>query len=201
MVFRDIKEEAKKALVGNRLMYLFAIIVIMAITSLGSFLAGIGAIISPVLMGGLFILSLSLLEGKTFDFSNVFKLFKDLNHALKMIGVALLTMFIVMLGFLLLIIPGLIFAFQYSQALYVMVENPEIGIWDAMKESKRLMVGHKFELFVFNFSFILHMLLGIITFGLYYFYFIPYFQVSMHNYYKHLRGKNTTNETVEVEFN
>lgn len=188
MDFSQIKAEAKEAIVGNRMMLFLAILVEMLIVGMLSNF-GVGFLVQPILAGGIFILSKKLLESRTFDFNDLFACFKDLTHAAKLLGVSLLTGLIIIGGFILFIIPGIIFAYQYSQAIYVMVENPEMGVWDAMKESKRLMVGHKFEFFIFGLSFIGHILLILITLGIYYIFFAPYLQAAMTNYYLHLRGK------------
>jgi uncharacterized membrane protein len=203
MDFSTIKQETKEVLVGNRLMFLLAVLVVSAICAIATPIFGIGIIVYPVLMGGLYLLGILILKEKKFDFYKVVELFKDLNHALKVIGVYFLTALIVSVGMFLFIIPGIIFTYRYSQALFIIIDNPEMGIMDALTESQKLMHGHKFELFLFQLSFIGHILLGIITFGLYFFYVIPYIQIAMYNYYLHLSGKNDvvkSNETIlEIE--
>lgn len=204
MIFKEIKQEAKLALKGNRLMFFLAILAVVFISgALGALI--VGFLICPALFGGLYLLGKSLLEKQEFDFGKVFSLFKNLNHVLKLFGVALLSYLFIMLGLILLIIPGIILAYSYSQALYIMVENPEISITEALRRSKELMRGHKFEFFIFQLSFILHYLLGVITLFIYFIYFIPYYHLSMHNYYYHLTGQHNkktskSDDLVEVEF-
>lgn len=189
MDFRQIKNEAKGALVGNRFMMLLVFIVYdVILAALGG--TGIGFLVAPVFMAGYFLVNKILLKEKRVEFESLFNYFKDLDHAIKLLGVYLLYIVIVTAGTILLIIPGIIFAFQYSQAPYIMAEDPNIGVWDAMKKSKELMVGHKFELFVFYLSFIGHFILGAITFGIWLLYIIPYFQASQVNYYLHLSGQD-----------
>jgi uncharacterized membrane protein len=190
MNFRMIKDETKEALVGNRFVIFLMILVIGIVVSSLSSLGGLGIILSPITTAGMFLVCKHVMKQKKVELNLLFDPFKDINQAIKLIGVYLLTMIITALGMLLLIIPGIIFAFQYSQAINVMAENPEIGIWDAMKKSKEIMVGHKFELFVFGLSFIGHILLVIITIGIYAIYFIPYYQTAMVNYYLHITGQN-----------
>lgn len=195
MDFRLIKEESKTALTGNRLMYLIAILVIGVLTSVTI------AILGPILMFGLFLVSKDLLNKKELDFNRFIDPFRDLNHALKLIGISFLTALIVFGGTLLFIIPGIIFAYMYSQALFIMGDNPDLGIWEAMQESKRMMNGNKFNLFLFQLSFIGHILLVIITIGFYSLYFAPYMQVATHNYYIHLKAKDSPSDIIEdVEF-
>lgn len=191
MDFKLIKEQSKTALIGSRLMYLIAILVASIITA-GSF-----AILGPLLMFGLFLISIDLLNGKEFDYNRFLDPFRDLNHVFKMIGVYFLTAIIVAAGTILFIIPGIIFAYMYSQALYIIGENPELGIWEAMQESKRMMNGYKFNLFLFSLSFIGHFLLIIVTLGFYGFYFFPYQSVAFHNYYLHLKAIENSGRIIE----
>ncbi|WP_025725524.1 DUF975 family protein [Acholeplasma granularum] len=184
MLFKDIKLEAKNALVGNRLMFLLAILVAGVISSV---IPGLQILIGPVVMAGLFFIGKKLLSDKKVDFELMFTFFKDLNHAIKLVAVQLLVMLIVLGGFLLLIIPGYIFLFRYSQALFIMSENKDMDIMDALKESRRMMKGYKWNYFFFSLSFIGHILLGIITFGIYLLYALPYINLSMYNYYLHLK--------------
>lgn len=56
---------------------------------------------------------------------------------------------------LLFIIPGFIAAYRYRQGLYLLLDHPEMGIMDCIRTSKNLMIGHKWELFVMDLSFLL----------------------------------------------
>ena len=62
--------------------------------------------------------------------------------------------FFVMLWSLLLVVPGIIAAYRYSMAPYLLITRPELGIMDCIRESKRLTAGHKGELFVLDLSFL-----------------------------------------------
>ena len=54
---------------------------------------------------------------------------------------------------LLFIIPGFIAFYRYRQALYLLLEHPEMSALQCISESKRIMAGHKGELFVMDLSF------------------------------------------------
>ncbi len=185
MDFNTIKKEVKDVLVGYRLTFFMVIFVYIIITGALSYLY-IGFLLTPILMAGLFLVCKVLIKERKVDFNLLFNYFKDLNHALKIFGVYFIYLLIVTAGLILLIVPGIIFSLQYSQALYIISENPEMGIWEAMEKSKKMMDGHKWEYFVFLLSFIGHYLLIAITFGLYGIYALPYIQASIINYYLHL---------------
>ena len=105
------------------------------------------------------------------------------NNILRAIGVTLLVGVIVFLGSLFFVVPGIILAYMYSQVYYVMAQNPELSVVDVLKESARIMKGHKFELFVLQLSFLGWMILSGLTFGIVGFYVIPYYNATLANYY------------------
>lgn len=190
-----IKQEAKDALVGNRVMFLLSILLVFAAIGVT---AGLGSLVAPVLTSGIFLIGKELLFNKKFNFQLIIEYFKDLNHALKLIAVNLLFFLIVAAGTLLFIIPSIIFAFQFSQVNFIMAENKDLDIWDAFKQSRAMMKGYKFDLFIFNLSFFWHYLLVMITFGLYMFYLLPYLQLAKINYYVHLKEVQNTDNIISI---
>jgi uncharacterized membrane protein len=189
---QQIKLESKEALKGNRLMFLVAMIIVSALTG-----TGIGALIAPILMAGLFLIGKVLLLEKKFNFEYIVEYFKDLNHAIKLVAAAFLYGIIVSIGFVLFIIPGIYLGLHYSQVLFIIAEDKEIDIWAAFKKSGEMMQGYKWDLFIFYLSFIGHILLGIITFGIYLLYVLPYIQLSRFNYYLHLKNKDVVIQEVK----
>lgn len=93
----------------------------------------------------------------------------------------------IILWSLLLVVPGIIKAYSYSMANYIMAENPEIKALDAMKKSEAMMDGYKWELFILDLSFFFWYLLVTITFGIAYIYVGPYIQATKANFYLKLK--------------
>ena len=60
---------------------------------------------------------------------------------------------LVFLWSLLLIVPGIIAVYRYSMSTYVLLDHPEYGIMDCIRESKALTAGRKAELFKLDLSF------------------------------------------------
>ena len=110
------------------------------------------------------------------------------NNILKAIGVTLLVGIIVSIGTILLIIPGIILSFMYSQVYYIMAENPEMSIIDCLKESSRIMKGHKMDLFVLELSFLGWVILMGITFGIAGLYVLPYYSATLTNFYLEIKN-------------
>ena len=88
---------------------------------------------------------------------------------------------------LLLIVPGIIKSLAYAQTPYILMDHPEMGWKEALKESQRMMDGHKWELFVLGLSFIPWLLLVCVTFGIALLYVGPYMQVTYTNVYRTLK--------------
>ncbi len=66
----------------------------------------------------------------------------------------LLEMLFVFLWSMLFAIPGIVAAYRYRMAVYVLLDHPELTPSEAISESKRLTCGHKLELFFLDLSFI-----------------------------------------------
>ena len=69
---------------------------------------------------------------------------------------------LVFLWSLLLLVPGIIAAYRYSQAIYILLDNPDKSVLQCIRESKELMKGRKGELFSLDLSLIGWALLGAI---------------------------------------
>lgn len=72
---------------------------------------------------------------------------------------------IVMVGLLLLIVPGLIWAYKYMFSLYLVIDK-KMGPFEAMKRSEVLTNGHKMWLFAFSLVLVLINLAGALALGL-----------------------------------
>lgn len=108
----------------------------------------------------------------------------------------ILTNLFVMLWSLLFVVPGIIAAYRYRMALYLLLDHPEMSVMQCIRESKRMMKGHKGELFVMDLSFLGWAILeSIPVFG----YAVqvwttPYIRMSYVLYYEALRGAETVND-------
>ena len=91
---------------------------------------------------------------------------------------------------LLLVIPGIIAAYRYSFAVYVMIDHPEMSAMDCLRESKRLTTGYKRQLFLLDLSFIFWFLLTMIPVVGYIaqVYVAPYMESAKVLYYEQIRA-------------
>ena len=86
-------------------------------------------------------------------------LFSALPRFLDGLCMKLLRGLYIFLWSLLLIIPGLVKSLAYYMTPYIMAENPGMKASQAIKESDRIMMGHKWDLFFLHLSFFGWMLL------------------------------------------
>lgn len=187
----DLKQQAKEQLKGNLGMLFLCTLIVTAISFVLALIPVVGTvatyIIAPPLSLGLIMVYLSVTYGEKVEIGTLFNGFQSFG---KSILLYLLIMIFTLLWSLLLIIPGIIKAYSYSMAFYILAENPDMTAREALNESKLIMDGHKMELFVLQLSFILWILLTGITLGIAGIYVYPYMQLTLTNFYHNIKRKS-----------
>lgn len=189
-----LKNLAKEKIKGKVLNLFLAELVVLALTGAANGIPGLGQLVSIamlVLTIGLSVFYLKFLDNGTMDYMDLFYSFsfKDLNKYLNHLATMLVKMLLIFLWSLLFIIPGIVKAIAYSQAEYIKAENPDMDIMGTLKESERLMKGHKMEYFVLCLSFIGWWFLVVITFFLAGIYVMPYYSTTKALFYRNLVPK------------
>lgn len=108
-------------------------------------------LLSPVIDVGYMSYCLKLTRGQTGGYRDILDGFLFFG---KIIIIFLITRILVILWLLLLIIPGIIAAYRYRQAFYILLDAPEKGVLQCIRESKQLMAGNKLDLFLLDLSFL-----------------------------------------------
>ncbi len=148
---------------------------------------GIGGLVSGILAGpisfGFCNLALQGADHQSLSLGDGFLGFRKFGRAFLW---NLLVGIFVFLWSLLLIVPGIIKSFSYAMTPFILIDHPEMGVLDAITESRRIMDGHKWEFFCLNFSFIGWWLLGIFTCGLLFLWLIPYQSITVAAFYRSL---------------
>ena len=91
---------------------------------------------------------------------------------------------------LLFFIPGIIKQLSYSMTFYILNDHPEYTATQAITESRKMMKGHKGELFVLYLSFIGWDLLSALTLGiLEIVYVTPYKKAAVAGFYDAIKGE------------
>lgn len=203
--YSELKSDALKTLKGNWFKAIGAFVIAMFIpVTLSLFMEDynniiflmVSYIIEIPFLAGIAIYFLGLSKGEHPEPFKVFDAFKNL---FSYIMLFFETFIFTYLWTLLLIIPGIIKSLSYSMATYILIENPNMNPLDAITESRRLMDGHKWEYFVLQLSFIGWMLLSVLTFGIGYFWLVPYIQTTTANYYIELKKEKGVKANVKEE--
>lgn len=140
-------------------------------------------VMGPLMLGGsMFILSVFRKQD-----SSVAEIFYGFERFGKATGLYLVIVFFTVLWSFLLIIPGYIAAIRYSMSFFVLADNPEMGVMEALNESKRLMKGNKWKFFCLYLSFIGWSILGAITY-IGDLFVMPYIYVSIAAFYDIANG-------------
>ena len=100
---------------------------------------------------------------------------------------------------LLFIIPGLVKCYSYALTGYIRHDRPELNFSQTITESRRLMNGHKLDLFLLDLSFIGWYLLGSLCCGIGTIFVVPYHQLSRTLFYEAIIRSQQTEPTVEAE--
>lgn len=87
--------------------------------------------------------------------SGIGELFSRFYMSGKIIAAELLMVLFIFLWSLLFVIPGLVASYRYRMIPYLLLDDPELSVWEAFRQSKAMMKGRKMELFLLELSFLL----------------------------------------------
>ncbi|WP_081014752.1 DUF975 family protein [Paraclostridium sordellii] len=121
------------------------------------------------------------------NFKDLFYGFFSINLFIKSILINLIIVVGIYIGGILFIIPGIIWALMFSQTYFILVENTEIGVIEALKRSYKLVDGFKSDLFILELSFIGWLIVCIITLGIGFLWYTPYYEITLGNFYVKLK--------------
>jgi uncharacterized membrane protein len=188
-----LRASAREQLKGNWGKSILAIIVFAIIVGVASGISAalppVGIIISIIIGGPMsFGLIKYFLRLKRAEEPALENLFDGFNNFVPCLVLYILIYIFTFLWSLLFIIPGIIAALRYSQAFYILNDNPGMDAMQALNKSKEMMIGHKGKLFVLYLSFIGWFLLSCITFGVGFLWLVPYVQTTLANFYDDLKN-------------
>lgn len=148
---------------------------------------GVGLIFAGCFAFGILASFLSVARGKEeIDMSQLFDGFKGQNFGKSLLLYILITIF-TFLWMLLLWIPGIIKSYSYSMSYYILIDRPDLTAKQCITESRRLMDGHKMDLFCLHLSFFGWAILCVFTLGIGFLWLEPYMQTAQANFYEELK--------------
>ena len=88
---------------------------------------------------------------------------------------------------LLLVVPGIIASLALFLTPYLLQDNPDLSVADTLRLSRKMMKGHKMQLFLLQLSFIGWILLNVLTLGLASLWITPYMMTTFAAFYHDVR--------------
>ena len=146
----------------------------------GSVYSVLVLVVGSLIAVGLASFSLSIIEGQM----DISKLKYGLNIFNKAFIFYVLYIVIVVLGFICLIFPGIIFSLMFSQVYYILCKDPEIGVIDAFKKSAEMMNGHKWQYFKLSLRYAFYFFLSIFTLFIWALWLLPQMYTSYALFHK-----------------
>lgn len=151
--------------------------------SIGGILAAVQFIMGGVVQLGYCRYLLKLYDGENAELKDLFSQFHRFGDGFLL---SLLTALYTFLWSLLFIIPGIVAAYKYAMAPFILLESPGMSANEAIAASKEMMYGHKGELFLLDLSFIGWNLLSALTLGIGSLWVNPYINAAYAAFYREL---------------
>ena len=104
-----------------------------------------------VLGAGFVLYCMAVRRGERAEYITLFDGFSTVGRIL---GLNIVMSFFIVLWSMLFVIPGIIAAYRYRFALYNLLENPDMGILEALDRSKEQTYGYKGQLFLLDLSYL-----------------------------------------------
>ena len=142
--------------------------------------------------------NIDVIDGKEVKFGRLFSWFNKDQWG-KAVCTNLFRILFTFLWMLLFIIPGIIAAYGYSMTGFILAENPDLSPREAIRRSKELMDGHKFELFCLWLSFIGWDILTVLTLGVLSIWVGPWKQAATAAFYRDLAPLHVPSDEESVE--
>ncbi len=149
--------------------------------SISGMLGSIQFIVGGTIAVGYARFCLHLTDGEPARFSDIFSAFDIFGHAFLL---QLLTFLKIFAWALLFFVPGIVAAYRYAMAPFILAEQPQLTAGEAIERSKRMMDGHKAQLFLLDLSFIGWALLAALTMNIGTLWLNPYVNVSRAVFYR-----------------
>lgn len=185
----EIKEWSKEKINGNKLELWKGVLLVFLLAMAVGFVTGmfneetvIGAtvgLIGELLLApaqiGLIAFFVNFVKTGEIDRNIIFDYYSQF---WKIVGTILLMGFIISIGLVFFIIPGIYLAFSYALVPYLLAEKKDLTIMETLELSRKMMVGHKFDFFILGLSFIGWAFLIPFTLGILIIWLLPYVTVA-----------------------
>jgi uncharacterized membrane protein len=159
-------------------------------SALASFLNGASTIISIPLQAGFYIVASKLAKQRPTTFGDFFRGF---NYFVQLLLASFVSGIFIVLGFLLLVIPGIYLAVAYSFVTLLVIER-KMDFWQAMETSRKVITKQWFAFFGLGLLMFFINLVGIIPCGLGLLLTIPFTYCTYTAAYESIFGMNLSDQ-------
>ena len=144
-------------------------------------------------MAGIMMLGIERSVDLPLSYKSVFGYFA---YTLPLLGVAVLMSILIVIGYLLLIIPGIYLSLAYMFAVPLVVEK-NLGIWDAMETSRKAVTSHWFKLFFLFLIMSVILIISALPFGIGLIWTYPMMVAMMGVMYRDIFGVETVDASLQ----
>ncbi len=103
-------------------------------------------------------------------------------------GLGILVWVYTFLWSLLFLVPGVVKAYSYFLAPYILADNPELTAEEAICRSMRLMDGHKMQIFLMSLGYLCLATLSSLLLFIPMLWLVPYYQVAYVKFYEEVKN-------------
>lgn len=193
MTRAQMKQQAKESLSGNWGTAIGVLLIGCILVGVLS-TTGIGGLFTGLITFGFCAAFLAVIRTKTMKIENLFECTKNFGTVFV---ASILQGIYLFLWTLLFWIPGIVKSYSYAMTNYILIDNPNMTANEAITESRKMMDGHKAELFILDLSFLGWYILSCFTFGILLLYVDPYHMATRAAFYENLRGPIVTEAPAE----
>ena len=118
---------------------------------LGTFFSILTMFMDVVLSAGFVLYCMAIRRGEHAEYATLFDGFSMVG---KVMGLYFLETFFIAMWATLFLVPGIIAGYRYRFAIYNLLENPDLTIFQALELSKRQTMGYKMQCFLLDFSYL-----------------------------------------------
>ena len=187
---RDLVEKTKPILKDSYVQVFFCLVlasilpqIITSVSPQNLILNLLAVCLAGYIQLGIAVFSLDVYNKGEVNFTTIFSRFNDVKP---IIFIIILTIAIA-LGFILLVIPGIILALMYSQIFFILADDPDIGIIEAFNMSEKMMRNNKWQLFMLNLEAFLYFFAGIFTLFIWWVWLLPRYSIAYAGFYEELK--------------
>ena len=188
---RDLVEKTKPILKDSYLQIFACLLlasalpqIVLSFSPQNVFLNILIVCVSAYIQVGIALYCIEIYKGKKVGLEMIFSRFKGF----KPIIFILLYTLVLMLGLILLVVPGIILGLMYSQVFFILADDPDVGVIEAFNMSNQMMKNNKWQLFMLNLEALLYFIIGVFTLFIWWVWLLPRYSVAYAGFYLALKN-------------